>query len=58
MTEKNSCIDCVYGATHETSHEWIETYCELDKKWHSPFFNACERFVCKYEEVQDDGETD
>lgn len=65
MTVKSSgqcpriCQTCKHGTTAETEHEWIETNCELDNKWRSPWHNACERYVSRYEEdANNDTETE
>ena len=40
----NYCLVCKHGHTHETSHEWIETKCDIKNEWMSPYTEACENF--------------
>lgn len=44
---KPTCIDCKHGCTWETSHEYIETKCDFDKEWRSPWHECCNKFEPK-----------
>lgn len=44
MIDIKCCFDCVHQNIIETSHEWIECFCKVDGRSHSPYRPNCNNY--------------